>query len=80
MVSPCRLLTPIVEEIAHELAGKAVVGKLNVDENPATASRFGVRSIPTLIIIEGGKEAERIVGLQSKEAILSRMRPYLAGA
>jgi thioredoxin 2 len=75
---PCRMLAPTIESLARELAGKVVVGKLNVDENPSTASRFGVQGIPTLLIIKNGREADRIVGVQSKEAILSRLKAHIS--
>ncbi len=74
---PCRLIAPVIDELAKELAGKAVVGKLNVDENQMTAARFGVQSIPTLLIVKAGSEVERIVGAQPKSAILNRLRAYL---
>jgi thioredoxin 1 len=61
---PCRMMAPVVEELAKEYAGKVLVGKINVDENPATADRFQVYSIPTLIILKAGVEVDRIVGFQ----------------
>jgi thioredoxin 2 len=63
---PCRFLSPIVEELAVELAGRIRVGKMNVDDNPATASRFDIRGIPALILFQGGREAGRMVGAQPK--------------
>ena len=66
---PCRMVAPVVEELAAEMAGRVRVAKLNVDENPATATRFGVRSIPTLLVLKAGKEMDRIVGVQPKSAI-----------
>ena len=74
---PCRLIAPTVEALARELAGKIAVSKLDVDANPRTAARFGVQSIPTLLIINNGKEVDRIVGVQSREAILSRLQRFL---
>lgn len=74
---PCRLIAPTIEILAAELTGKVLVGKLDVDANPRTSSRFGVQSIPTLLILESGTEVDRIVGLQSREAILRRMQRYL---
>jgi len=71
---PCRTVAPVVEELAQEMAGKVRVAKLNVDENPATAARFQVRSIPTLLVLKGGKEMERIVGVQPKAAIAQRVQ------
>ena len=73
---PCRMLAPIIDEVAGEVSGKAIVGKLDVDKNQRTAGRFGVQSIPTLLIFKDGREAERIVGLQSKEAILQKLKKY----
>ena len=74
---PCRLIAPVIDELAKELAGKAIVGKLNVDENQMTAAQFGVQSIPTLLIVKNGRETERIVGAQSKSAILNKLRNYI---
>jgi thioredoxin 2 len=74
---PCRMIAPTIKILASELAGKVLVGKLDVDANPRTQARFGVRSIPTLLILKDGKEIDRIVGAQSREAILKRLRPYL---
>ncbi len=70
--APCRMIAPLVEAIAKEYSGSARVTKLNVDENPAISQRFGIKGIPTLILFKDGKEAERIVGAGSKEA-LSRL-------
>ena len=70
---PCRTVAPVVEELAGEFAGRVRVAKLNVDENPHTATRFQVRSIPTLLVLKGGKEMERIVGVQSKAEIVRRL-------
>ena len=73
----CRLIALVIEQLAIELAGKARAGKLDVDRNPATASRFQARSIPTLLILKDGREIDRLVGLQSKEAILRRLQTHL---
>lgn len=70
---PCRTLTPVIEELAAEMAGRVRVAKLNVDENPATAARFGVQGIPTLILFKAGQEIDRIVGVQPKAAIVQRL-------
>jgi len=74
---PCRMIAPIVEELAGELDGKVKVGKLDVDDNQVTASQFGVRSIPTLLVFNGGREVGRIVGVQSKASILSKLKPFI---
>jgi thioredoxin 2 len=70
---PCRTVAPIVDEIAADLAGRVKVAKMNVDDNPATSARFGVRSIPTLLVFKDGREVDRIVGAQPKAAIVGRL-------
>ncbi|MFQ6057718.1 MAG: thioredoxin [Anaerolineae bacterium] len=74
---PCRAIAPIVEQIADEYDGQLKVTKLDVDQNPGTAIRYGVRSIPTLILFKNGQEVERQVGTTSKEHLLSKIRPHL---
>lgn len=71
---PCRMVGPIVEEIAQEFAGKAKVGKINVDEEQDLAIRYGVMSIPTLIVFKNGKPAETVVGLRPKQAIADMLK------
>src|SRR6516225_8168886 len=66
---PCRQIAPALEEIAKELSGKVKIAKLNVDENMVTATRYSVRSIPTLIIFKDGQVADRTVGAQPKERL-----------
>ena len=66
---PCRALAPTIQELAKEYSGKVLIGKLDVDENPATAERFQVFSIPTMIVFKNGSEVERLVGLCSKNKI-----------
>ena len=66
---PCQMMGPIVEELAKEMADKAKVGKLNVDENSQVAQTFGIMSIPTIMIFKGGKMVKQLVGVQSKEAL-----------
>lgn len=66
---PCRMVAPILGELASEYAGKLKIAKLNVDENPITASRYNTRSIPTMLIFKGGNLVERIVGALPKERI-----------
>lgn len=68
---PCKMMAPIVEELATDLDGKAKVGKLNVDENSDIAVEYNVMSIPTLIIFKNGKEEKRLVGVQDKEELLN---------
>ena len=66
---PCRLLTPTIEELAGELGESAKVGKLNVDDNPATATKYGIRGIPTLLLFKGGQVVQQLVGVKSKAEI-----------
>jgi thioredoxin 2 len=75
---PCRMLAPIVDQLAADMAGRVRVAKLNVDENPATAGRFAVRSIPTLLVLKAGKEVDRIVGVQPKAEIVRRVAQAIA--
>lgn len=74
---PCKMIAPIIDALAKEMSGKAKIGKLDVDQNPITAGRFHVQSIPTLIIFKDGKEVDRMVGSQSKEAMLRRLQKFL---
>jgi thioredoxin len=74
---PRRMVAPIVEQVAKEMSGKALIGKLDVDENPVTAGRFRVQSIPSLLIFKNGREVDRIVGVQSREATMQRLLRYL---
>lgn len=66
---PCKMVGPIIDEIAIEFSGKATVGKLNVDQSGTIAQRYGVMSIPTMIIFENGEEKERVVGFRPKQDI-----------
>ncbi len=73
---PCRIIAPTIEALAAELAGKVTVGKLDVDANQRTAARFRVQGMPTLLILKNGKEVDRLVGVQPREAILKRLYPH----
>lgn len=75
---PCRMIAPIVKEIASDYADSLNVAKLDVDNNPVTATQFGVQSIPTLILFKDGQPVERIVGYMPKERLMDRVRPHLA--
>ena len=70
---PCRMIAPVIDELASEMAGRVRFAKLNVDENPATAARFNVRSLPTLLVLKAGKEIDRLVGVQPKSEIARRL-------
>jgi len=74
---PCLALAPTIEKLAEEYNGKIIVGKLNVDENPRTAERFQIFSIPTMLIMKNGKEVDRIVGLVPKNHVEAVLRKHL---
>ena len=74
---PCRMVAPILEEIATEHAGKITIAKLNVDENPKTAAAYGVTSIPTMNVYQGGQIVKTIIGAKPKAALLADLAPYL---
>ncbi len=75
--APCRMLAPILEEIAREYQGRLKVVKLNTDENPITANAYGIQGIPTLILFTRGFARERLVGLMPKQHIMAKILPYL---
>ncbi len=74
---PCRALGPKLEEIAQELGGKLRVLKINIDENPTTPAKFGIRSIPTMILFKGGQPVEQLLGNLPKENIVEMIRRHI---
>ncbi len=74
---PCRLVAPVLEEIAEENADRMRLAKLNVDENPRTAEKYGIMNIPTMILFKDGKEITRIIGFRPKSEITRSLEPYL---
>lgn len=74
---PCRTIAPVVEELAGEYAGKLKVGKLDVDNNPEVSMKFGVRSIPTLMIFKKGHVVEQIVGALPKRSLVEKITPHI---
>lgn len=76
--APCRMIAPILEEISQEYAGKVTIAKLNVDENPRTAMRFGVRSIPTLLFFKSGERIDQVIGAVPKGVITSKIAAHLS--
>ncbi len=74
---PCRAIGPKLEEIAQEMAGHVTIAKVNVDENPDTPSKYGVRGIPTLIVFKNGKEVDQIVGNHPKENIVDLLKKHV---
>lgn len=74
---PCRMVAPVVDEIAQQYAGKVKVVKLNTDDNPNTASQYGIRSIPTLMIFKGGQRVDMVVGAVPKTTLASTLEKYI---
>ena len=74
---PCRMIAPVLEQLADELSGRVRVAKLNIDENKQTAARFRVRSIPTLLVFKDGREVDRIVGALPRQAILDKLKSVI---
>ncbi|HWR01818.1 MAG TPA: thioredoxin [Chlorobaculum sp.] len=74
---PCMMLGPVIEELAGEYEGKAIVAKLNVDENPGTASQYGIRSIPTMLIIKNGQVVDQMVGAMPKNMIAKKIDEHI---
>jgi thioredoxin 1 len=77
---PCRAIAPVVDELAREFAGKLKVVKMNVDDNPSTPNKYGVRGIPTLLVVEGGQVKEQLVGAQPKARLVSAIGNVVAVA
>lgn len=74
---PCKMQTPILEKVAAELGDKAVIAKVNVDENPELAAKYGIRSIPTLILLKDSENKQQFVGLQQQAALVSAITAEL---
>ena len=76
--APCRMTAPVLEDLARDKAGQIKIVKINVDENPATAAHFNIRSIPTLILFKNGQPVDTLIGAMSKSALLERLGSHLA--
>lgn len=74
---PCRMVGPVVEELANDYEGKAVVGKVNVDQNPEVAAKYGIRSIPTILFIKNGEVVDKSVGAVPKTALAAKLDSQL---
>ena len=74
---PCKMISPIIEQLSGELAGKAIFGKLNVDENPNVSNAFGIQSIPTMIIFKNGQVVDRIIGAMTKSQLILKISPHI---
>jgi len=75
---PCRMITPIIEELATEYDGKATIGKVNVDHNPEVSMKYGVRSIPTILILKNGEVVDKHVGTTTKAALAAKIESAMA--
>jgi len=75
---PCRMIAPIIEELAEDFDGKATIAKVNTDEEQEVAVKFGIRSIPTLLIFKDGKQVDQMVGAASKQAYADKINSFLA--
>lgn len=74
---PCRMMEPVLEEVAAEWGGKITVGKVNVDENPATATKYDILSIPTLLVFSGGQVVKKLVGAMPKKRLAEELAPWV---
>ena len=74
---PCMMLGPVIDELAGDYEGKAIIAKVNVDENPGTASKYGIRSIPTMLIIKNGQVVDQMVGAMPKTAIAKKIDEHI---
>jgi thioredoxin 1 len=75
---PCKMLGPILEDLANDYDGRVKVGKLNIDDFPAVANEYGIRAIPTMLIFKGGQVAEQVVGLRSKRDLKANLDKFVA--
>lgn len=76
--APCRIIGPIVDELAKEYEGKVKVGKLNVDQNPKTAAKYGIMSIPSLLIFKNGEVTKTMIGIQGKENLKKELEKIIS--
>ena len=75
---PCKMIGPVVEELAGDYEGKVVIGKLNVDENPSVTARYGIRSIPTLLVFKGGQIVDKQIGAVPKSVLAQKLEAQVA--
>ncbi len=74
---PCRMIAPIIEELSSEYDGKALIGKVNVDDNPEIAMKYGIRSIPTILILKDGEVVDKHVGTTTKQVLANKIETHL---
>jgi len=75
---PCLMIGPVIEELAREYEGKVLVGKLNVDDNPEVSSRYGIRSIPTILVLKNGEIVDKHVGVATKQGLITKIEAAVA--
>lgn len=74
---PCRIISPIIEQLSEEYDGKAIIGKVNVDDNPEVAMKYGIRSIPTILILKNGEVVDKHVGTTTKQVLADKIESHL---
>ncbi len=74
---PCRIITPIIQQLSEEYEGKAIIGKVNVDDNPEVAMKYGIRSIPTILILKNGEVVDKHVGTTTKQVLADKIESHL---
>lgn len=74
---PCKMMAPVIEELAEEYAGKVKIGKFDVDENPIVSGQFGIQSIPTILFIKNGTVVDKVMGVQSKDKLMDKLDALL---
>lgn len=74
---PCKMVGPVIEQLAEEYDGKAVIGKVNVDNNPDSSAKYGVRSIPTLLFFKNGEVVDKLIGASSKSTLIKKLEKHL---
>ena len=74
---PCKMIGPVIDELANDFKGKAIIGKMNVDENSEVSSQFGIRSIPTILFFKNGEQVDKVVGLLTKPALEEKINSLL---
>lgn len=74
---PCRMVSPVIDQLSSELVGKAVFGKLNVDDNTNTSNVLGIQSIPTIVVFKNGQAVDRIIGAMTKSQLISKISPHI---
>ncbi len=74
---PCKMMAPVIEELADEYAGKVKIGKFDVDENPIVSGQFGIQSIPTILFIKNGTVVDKVMGVQSKDKLMDKLDALL---